>query len=228
MKIAIIGAMDIEINQVLRLVQNSRKYTFCKTFFCEGRYENTDLVVAKCDPGKVNAAICAQTILLKNCPNQMLNIGIAGATSKMRIGDVAIAKDFVQYDVDTSPLGDPVGLISGINLIKIPSSEIMLNTLEKAILQTKIKPKRSTFATGDKFTLSEEISKIQKQFGANIVEMEGAAIAQACYKAGVDFGAVRVVSDNGNAKIEYEKFKFQAAKELSKIVEQYIKLAALS
>ena len=224
MKIAIIGAMDIEIDQILLLVQNSKKYTFCQTFFCEGQYKNTDLVVAKCGPGKVNAAICAQTIILKNSPDQILNIGIAGATSEMEIGEVVIAKEFVQYDVDTSALGDPVGMISGINRIKIPASQNILNALEKATLQTKIQPKKATFATGDKFTSREEIAKIQKQFGANVVEMEGAAIAQACYKASVDFGAIRIVSDNGNAQSGYEKFKVQTANKLSKIIEQHLEL----
>ena len=224
MKIAIIGAMDIEIDQILHLVQNPKKYTFCQTFFCEGRHENTSLVVSKCCPGKVNAAICAQTIILKHAPNQMINVGIAGGTKAMNIGDVVIATGFVQHDVDTSLLGDPVGLISGINLLKIKASKTIFENLWVATSKTKAAPKRGIFATGDKFLSCEEIAKTQKQFGANVVEMEAAAIAQACFKANVDFGAVRVVSDNGNAQSEYEKFKFKASSKISKIIEQYIKL----
>ncbi len=224
MKIAIIGAMDLEIDQILHLVQNKKKYTFCQTFFCEGRYENTSLVVSKCCPGKVNAAICAQTIILKHAPNQIINVGVAGGTKEMNIGDVAIATDFVQYDVDASFVGDPVGLISGINLLKIKASKTIFENLWAAASKTKASPKRSIVATGDKFLSCEEIAKTQKQFGANVVEMEAAAIAQACFKASVDFGAVKVVSDNGNAQSEYEKFKFKAASKLSKIIEQYLKL----
>lgn len=224
MKIAIIGAMDIEIDEILHLVQNKKKYTFCQTFFCEGKHENTGLVVSKCCPGKVNAAICAQTIILKHAPDQIINVGIAGGTKAMSIGDVAIATDFVQHDVDTSPLGDPVGLISGINLLKIKASKSIFENLWAAASKTKVTPKRSIFATGDKFLSCEEIAKTQKQFGANVVEMEAAAIAQACFKANVEFGAVRVVSDNGNAQSEYEKFKFKASNKLSKIIEQYLKL----
>ena len=223
-KIAIIGAMDIEIDEILHLVQNPKKYTFCQTFFCEGRYEKTELVVAKCWPGKVNAAICAQTIILKNFPNQIINVGIAGGTKDMNIGDVAIATDFVQHDINTSLLKDPVGLVFGINLVKIKASENVLENLSIAASKTNVAPKRSIFATGDQFLSHQEIAKTQKQFGANIVEMEGAAIAQACFKANVDFGAVRVVSDNGNAQSEYEKFKFKASNKLSKIIDQYLKL----
>lgn len=225
MKIAIIGAMDIEIDGILHLVQNPKKYTFCQTFFCEGRHENTGLVVAKCCPGKVNAAICAQTIILKYAPNQIINVGIAGGAKEINVGDVAIATDFVQHDVDTSLLGDPVGLISGINLLKIKASKTIFENLWAAAASTtKFAPKRSVFATGDKFLSREEIAKTQKQFGANVVEMEAGAIAQACFKANVDFGAVRIVSDHGNAQSEYEKFKFKASSKLSKIIKQYLKL----
>ena len=54
--------------------------------------------------------------------------------------------------------------------------------------------------------------------------MEGAAIAQACYKADIEFGAIRVVSDNGNAEVEYNKFKYKAADECEKIIEHYLNL----
>lgn len=224
MKIAIIGAMDIEIKQVSKLINNPQICEIGKTRFIRGQYKNIELIVAKCDPGKVNAAICTQTLILKFEPNQIINIGVAGGTENMKIGDVAVATGLVQHDVDTSLVGDPVGLISGINIIELPASKIIADDLVKATKQSGICAYRSIFATGDQFVKREKINLIKNQFNADIVDMEGAAIAQACYKADIEFGAIRVVSDNGNAEVEYNKFKYKAADECEKIIEHYLNL----
>lgn len=39
--------------------------------------------------------------------------------------DVALASQVVQHDMNTSALGDDIGLLSGINQIYIPSDEKM-------------------------------------------------------------------------------------------------------
>ncbi len=224
MKIAIIGAMDIEIKQVSKLINNPQICEIGKTRFIRGQYKNIELIVAKCDPGKVNAAICTQTLILKFEPNQIINIGVAGGTENMKIGDVAVATSLVQHDVDTSLIGDPVGLISGINIIKLPASKIIADDLVKATKQSGICAYMGIFATGDQFVEREKINLIKNQFNADIVDMEGAAIAQACYRSDVEFGAIRVISDNGNAQVEYEKFKYEAADRCEKVIEHYLNL----
>ncbi len=224
MKIAIIGAMDIEIKQISKLIDNSQIIEVGRTTFISGQYKNIELVVVKCDPGKVNAAICTQTLILEFEPNQIINVGVAGGSENMQIGDVAVATSLVQHDVDTSLVGDPVGLISGINIIELPASKIITDNLVKATKQSGVCVYKSIFATGDQFVEREKINLIKNQFNADIVDMEGAAIAQACYRSGVEFGAIRAVSDNGNAQVEYEKFKYEAADQCEKIIEHYLNL----
>ena len=222
MKITIVGAMDIEIKQVSELIKRPHICEIGKTKFISGQYKNIDLIVAQCGIGKVNADICTQTLILKFAPNQIINIGVSGGTEDMQIGDIAVATGFVQHDMDTSPVGDPVGFISGIDLIEIPASKIIVNSLLKATKKAGMHAKKSIFATGDQFATRDKIKLIKNQFNANIVDMEGAAIAQACYKADIDFGAIRVVSDNGHAQVEYEKFKYEAADKCKEIIEYYL------
>lgn len=224
MKVAIIGAMDIEIKQISKLINSPQICETGKTTFISGQYKNIELIVVKCDPGKVNAAICAQTLILKFEPNQIINIGVAGGTQNMQIGDVAVATSLVQHDVDTSQVGDPVGLISGINLIELPADKDVADDLIKATKQAGMCAYKSIFATGDQFVKREKINLIKNQFNADIVDMEGAAIAQACYKSDIEFGAIRVVSDNGNAQAEYETFKHEAADRCEKVIENYLNL----
>lgn len=224
MKIAIIGAMDIEVKQISKLMNNPQICELGKTMFISGQYKNINLIVAKCDPGKVNAAICTQTLILKFLPDQIINIGVAGGAENMQIGDVAVATGLIQHDVDTSLIGDPVGLISGINLIELPASQMIIDNLKQATKQSGMVAHTSIFATGDQFVEREKINLIKNRFNADIVEMEGAAIAQACYRSDINFGAIRVVSDNGNDHVEYQKFKYEAADRCKKIIEHYLNI----
>lgn len=224
MKISIVGAMDIEVKQVSKLIENPQICEIGTTTFISGQYKNVDLIVVQCGIGKVNAAICAQTLILKFAPNQIINIGVSGGTEDMQIGDVGVATGLIQHDVDTSPIGDPVGFISGIDIIEIPASKIITDNLVEATKQAGMSAKKSIFATGDQFATREKIKSIKNQFNANIVDMEGAAIAQTCYKSDIGFGAIRVVSDNGHAQVEYEKFKYEAADKCEEIIEYYLNI----
>ena len=62
--------------------------------------------------------------------------------------------------------------------------------------------------------------RIAKQFGALCCEMEGAAIAQACWLNGVAFVVVRAISDkaDGSDVVAYPVFEEQAAQRCAAIV----------
>jgi len=114
--IGIIGAMQTEVELLISRLEGAEKRTVSGIDFYSGKLEKKDVVVAKCGIGKVFAAMCAQTMILAFAPAVIVNTGVAGTlTPRLSIGQVALADRVVQHDMDTSPLGDPVGLISGIN-----------------------------------------------------------------------------------------------------------------
>ena len=50
--------------------------------------------------GKVNAAVCSQTMILKYSPDIMINVGVAGGLSdEFKIGDIAVADSVVEHDM---------------------------------------------------------------------------------------------------------------------------------
>ena len=54
----------------------------------------------------------------------VINIGVGGTLCKeLGVMDVAVADKVVQHDMNTTPLGDPVGLLSGINEVYLPTDE---------------------------------------------------------------------------------------------------------
>ena len=123
--IGIIAAMDSEIAAIKNEMKDKTVETVSGIEFVKGTLCGKNAVVAKCGIGKVFAAICAQTMILKYSPALVINTGVGGSLSeKLGIGDIAVATDVVQHDMDTSPLGDPVGLVSGINIVHFPTDTV--------------------------------------------------------------------------------------------------------
>ena len=80
--------------------------------FTIGEIEGVEIVAAVSGVGKVFAAVCAEAMILKYNVDRLINIGVAGTLcDELGVMDVAIADQVVQHDMNTSALGDPVGLI---------------------------------------------------------------------------------------------------------------------
>ena len=157
--------------------------------YVSGTLKSKEVVVAKCGIGKVFAALCTQTMILEYKPEIIINTGVsAGIFGETKIGDVIIGKTVVQYDMDTSPLGDPVGMISGIDLIHIPCSDYVSAKLDNVMSSMSVNHKTGTIATGDKFISdTQQIKKINELFGAIAFDMESAAIGQVCFVNDIDY-----------------------------------------
>lgn len=118
----IIGAKEIEIEALNAQMENRQTRTVSGIEFTSGTLYGREVVTAVCGIGKVFAAMCAQTMILLYSPDRIVNTGVAGSLStKLNIGDIAVSDFVVEHDMDTSPLGDPVGMISGINIVDIPA-----------------------------------------------------------------------------------------------------------
>ena len=109
MTLGVITAMEAEIENLLKCFETKNIKIISNIRYYIGLLNKVSCVLAICGIGKVNSAICAQTMALKFSVDFILNIGLAGASNKkLSIGDIVIAEKVVQHDVDTSPLGDPV------------------------------------------------------------------------------------------------------------------------
>lgn len=225
MKIAIIGAMKIETDSLISALQNTSKQNLCGVNYVKGTLNGHTVCVCKCGVGKVNAAICTQTLIIAESPDEVLNIGVAGGSPCMNIGDVAIATSFVQHDANTTAIGDPPGFIDVINTAQIKADEKICDRLDKAALSQGIDTFKGMFATGDEFVVEQKINSIKEAFkDARVFEMESGAIAHVCENAGVASGAIKVISDNGKGAADYNTFKFEAAEKCFKVINAYLNL----
>lgn len=218
MKIGIIGAMSIEIDPLIKEIKNITTEKISGITYYQGDINNTQVIVAVCGIGKVNAAICTQTLIVKYSPDYLINIGVAGGLSKeLKIGDIIVATSVVQYDVDTSAFGDPIGLIPSIDVIHIKCSE----KINHKLLETSTDLKLGVIATGDKFINDiNDINFIVQNFKAIATEMEGGSIGQVCYINNIDFAIIRSISDNadGNSHVDFNENSETSAKKVIDLV----------
>ena len=224
MMIGIIGAMEIETRGIKELMEACETSTYASMEFVKGKIAGKEVVCAMCNPGKVNAALCAQTMILKFNPEIIINSGVAGSlTDELDVLGIAIGESCVQHDFDLSPLGCPVGLVDGVDTIYFECDKKAIGILKEICGNENVKS--GVIATGDVFVSGDETKeRIKKEFGAIACEMEGGAIAHVCKVNDVRFAALRTISDGAN-EMDFNTFKYKAS-ELSidimkKFVEKY-------
>ena len=221
--IGIIGAMQIEVAALREAMTDAKSETVSGVEYISGTLFGHSCVVACCGIGKVFAAICAQTMILRYQPAFLINTGVGGTlTDRLSIGDIAVSTDTVQYDMDTSPLGDPVGLLSGINIIHIPADREGMRALTAAAQACGVNTVEGTICSGDRFLCDPEVkSRIARDFGGVVCEMEGASIAQGAWLNGLPFLVIRAISDkaDGDAGVDYPTFEREAARHSARLVE---------
>ena len=225
--IGIIGSMQVEVDALTNSIKDREEKVISGIIYNSGTIEGKKVVVAKCGIGKVFAGICTQTMILNYPVECIINIGVAGSLSeKLEITDIAIASAMVQHDMDTSAVGDPLGLVSGPNIIEIPCDSILVDKMKISLNNLSMNGLVGIIATGDQFVHKTETKEfIINEFGAIACEMEGAAIALVSYINNVPCTVLRAISDsaNGSAQMDYPIFMEKAAKRSYMLMIDFIK-----
>lgn len=219
--IGIIGAMEIETRGIKNLMSDAEVKTIASMEFAQGKIHGKDVVCAMCNPGKVNAALCAQAMIMEYKPDIIINSGVAGSLiPELDVLGIAIGKSCVQHDFDLSPLGSPVGMVDGVDTIYFECDQKAIEVLEQICGNENVK--KGVIATGDVFVNGEEKkAKIREAFNAIACEMEGGAIAHVCMVNGVKFAALRTISDGAN-EMDFETFKVKASEMSIEIMDRFV------
>lgn len=214
--IGIIGALSEELAGIIAQLDCHMCESVSGIEFHTGKLCGKQVAVARCGVGKVFAAICAEAMIIKYSPSLLINTGVGGALGgELMTSDIVIADRVCQHDMDTSPLGDPKGLISGINKIFFDADERAISLLTSAAAELGLRAFIGTVASGDRFVAdrSEKV-RIASDFFALACEMEGGAVAHTAYVNNTHFVVIRAISDSadGDATVDYPEFLPIAAK----------------
>lgn len=226
-RIAIVSAMHEELAAVLALMPDEHKQMVAGRSFALGHLNGHEVVVVLSRIGKVAAATTATVLMERFGVAQVLFTGVAGGlASDARVGDVVVATEFLQHDMDASPLfpayevplygrarfGTDPALTAALALAA--QSVLQQGVLDAASLQdfgiTRPQMHQGLIVSGDRFVSNRrESQQLQQSLpDALAVEMEGAAVAQVCHDYGVPFAAMRTVSDRADDDAHADFLKF--------------------
>ncbi len=158
------------------------KFDFC----------GSEVYCINCGIGKVNAAAAAMYLISSGC-TLILNYGLSGGISGSVRASVIVPDRFLEHDFDLTPLGYKPCEKPNQRYIydASPVREVIADALEGC--------GGGTAVCGDRFICSKADSDFFAQsFGATSCDMETAAIASVCDMTGVQFAAIRRVSDNAD------------------------------
>lgn len=230
--IGIIGAMSEEITYLKEKIEIVTTKNVIGLDFHVGKYCGNSIVLVISGIGKVNAAVCTQVLIDHFGVDYIINTGCAGAIHpELGIGDILISTDAVQHDMDVSALGDPIGTIPRLAESYFKADEMLVKLAQEAAAETaeNYHVILGRVASGDKFIGTKEGKEhIKRYVQGDCAEMEGAAIAHACWLNRIPFVIIRAISDSADeqANMSYEQFVLLAAKRSSELVEKMLEKLA--
>lgn len=202
-KIAIIGAMDCEVDTLKDCLSNLETIDCGKLKIYKGKISNNEIILSKSGVGKVCAALNTQYIIDRYSPDYIINIGVAGGIAQdLEVGDIVIATSLVQHDFDATALGYVQGYMCTGGDNQKPTvfytDKKLIEAFESAVngINTSSKIHKGVIATGDMFIgTPEKKSQLRELFNATAAEMEGCAIAQTADANNIPCLVIRVISD---------------------------------
>jgi len=227
--IGIICALQLEIDGLKALMENSEVTEKAGLEFISGKIFEKDVVLLESGVGKVNAAVGTQILIDLFKPDVIINSGIAGSLTKhVTIGDIVISNDCVEHDINCTAINEPRGQIWFPNekRIDIPADKEVCEKLAECCQNLGAHVHIGRIATGDIFIMNKAPREfIAFEFGALCCEKEGAAVGHVCYMNKVPFAILRSISDDMKfyEAENYDEFKQLAADRVIKALKKYIK-----
>lgn len=240
---AILSALPQEQHGLIELLQGSSKVSHAGRNFWLGELHGQNVVLAISKMGKVAAATTATALIERFGVQRMVFTGVAGGLGTgVNVGDVVVGHDFVQHDLDVSPLfpryevplygkarfaGD-----AALTAALLEASRAALSDSHLLQAYPAAKVHLGLIASGDRFVSnaseSNDLRTVLQAAGHAVlaVEMEGAAVAQVCHDYNVPFAAVRTISDRADdsAHVDFPSFIDQVASRYAQvIVEKFLK-----
>ena len=165
----------------------------------------------------VAAATTATALIERFGVARIVFTGVAGGLGAgVNVGDVVVAQDYVQHDMDASPLF-PRWELPGYARTRLPCdpalSALLLIAAGDCVSSAAgqfgsnsvaRRAHHGLVASGDRFVSAAlESDRLRGALHAAghpvlAVEMEGAAVAQVCHDYGIPFAAARTISDRAD------------------------------
>lgn len=229
-RLGIISALQEEQRGLIEAIEPKQVSTRGLRDYVSGKLFGLDVTCVLSRIGKVAAATTATSLIEHHGVTHLLFTGVAASAAKqVAIGDIVVANNLVQHDLDCSPLYPRFEVpLTGRAFLEADRhlSDIVWRAaahfLEHDFLHSVDQQTRDQFglhgpkrhdgliASGDQFIhQASHMQKIKNDLPDTLaVEMEGAAVAQVCGEFSIPFAVVRTISDTGDntAPIDFLRF----------------------
>ena len=243
MTTAILSALAEEQHGLLECLTNPECVSRAGRDFWRGELQGRPVVLALSKIGKVAAATTATTLIEAFDVRRIVFTGVAGGVGPgVQVGDVVVASEFVQHDMDASPLFPRYQIpLYGRARFACDTalSAMLLEAAHAGVTRAggrfDVNSERVTvhcglIASGDRFVCGAAESQVLQaglQAGGLAplaVEMEGAAVAQVCFDYGIPFAAVRTISDRADdqAHVDFPTFVADVASRYALAIIQHL------
>lgn len=230
---AILTALETEVEQFIEKTSIQSIHEWNNYKFILGTFAGQACIIGHTGIGKVQTAVVVSHIIEKYNPLIVFYTGIAGALEEnLNIGDVVIARDSMQWDVDLTPFGFEIGELPFSGSIENNKTvNVRFYKSEQKLLELALKwnpggfkVKHGRIITGDSFfttLIQSRKADFVKEIDGSAVDMEGAAAGAACIIGNVPFFLARVISDtvSGNKPKRFKKFMKDSSKKMSDLIE---------
>ncbi|WP_107942451.1 5'-methylthioadenosine/S-adenosylhomocysteine nucleosidase [Metasolibacillus fluoroglycofenilyticus] len=223
MKIAVIGAMEQEVELLRAALTNTTVTTIAGCEYTAGTYEGKEVVLLKSGIGKVNAAMSTTLLLQQFKPDVVINTGSAGGFDAiLEVGAVVISDEVRHHDVDVTAFGYEIGQMAGMPAA-FQADERLVNIAKEAVAEVGEHASAvGLICSGDVFMHNPaRVEQVRQHFPQmKAVEMEAAAVAQVCYQFATPFVVIRALSDiaGKESNITFDEFLPTAAKHSTEVV----------
>ncbi len=221
--IALIGAMDQEIERLKGAIEGLHEQKIAGFLFFTGKIGAFDVVLLKSGIGKVNAAIGTALLLDHFKPTCVINTGSAGGFDpELRVGDVVISTEVRHHDVDLTVFGYEIGQMARMPAA-YAANPLLIDVAEASVEQMHgMACSRGLIATGDTFMSDpEHVARTRANFPTmKAAEMEAAAIAQTCFCFETPFLVIRALSDiaGQESNVSFDQFIDTASENSAQMV----------
>lgn len=229
-KIGIIGAMELEVEQLKEKMTTERVVEKAAMRFYEGTLNGAKVVIVRSGVGKVNAGICVQILADEFQVTHIINTGVAGSLNAvLDIGDILVSNDALYHDVDATIFGYQPGEVPQLGTREFQADPVMVKAAVEACgeVNRDIRVRTGRVVSGDQFISSKEVKeRLIAGFAGDCAEMEGAAVAHGAYLNKIPFVIIRAISDKADdsAEVEYPVFERAAAVHSARLVEKMVTL----
>jgi adenosylhomocysteine nucleosidase len=225
---AIIGAMDQEIEAILKMMDGVQIYQFNNQPFYQGLVNNKIIILVKSGIGKVASAMTTTQLLTNFSVEAIINIGTCGGIeTKVEPLDLIVGQELVYGDVDLIAFKYPYGQMAG-QPATFKSDPVLVGKIRDISKKVGLNPKLGNLMSADAFITDKKIINERiKLIDLPVigVDMESASIAQVATAFKKPFVVLRVVSDViGMEKqvISFDKLVTESSAKVAKVIKELI------